>query len=102
MSKQPFKQISYGVELPVSLPIIQMEPFPELSSNSHSKSSPAASVTLRWQDWRARGAGGRGSWLRSAGGLALLCRLSTSYLLYDEGNTPKHSILRAKSWVVNT
>ena len=48
MSKQPFKQISYGVELPVSLPIIQMEPFPELSSNSHSKPLPAASVTLRW------------------------------------------------------
>lgn len=48
MSKQPFKQISYGAELPVSLSIMQMETFPELSSNSHSKPSPVASVTLRW------------------------------------------------------
>ena len=53
--------------------------------------------------WQARGAGGRGSWLTSAGGgLTALRRLSTSYLLYDEGNTQKNSILRAKSWVVNT
>ena len=50
-NKIPSSKLVMGLNFPVFPSIVQMEPFPELSSDSHSQASPVAfagSATLRW------------------------------------------------------